>query len=246
MARNRRGRNKGKGIEVDLSGVESKSFKPIPEGKHTVEITDVEVKDGSAAQYLNITFENEKGKKVWHNVTLASHALFTLKALLTAVGYDIPDGKFDIDPDSLVGLECEVEIAHEIYEGKQKANIIEFIDPEDSEGSGSDEDVEALLEDLDKTDLKEIAKELGTKATALKKLKSEDDLIDHILDEYDEEDILDAYDEVIEEEDSDDDEPDYDDMTLKELKAEAKERGLRIKRGMTEDDIIEMLEEDDE
>ena len=35
-------------------------------------------------------------------------------------------------------------------------------------------------------------------------------------------------------------------MSLDELKAECKDRGLKVKKGMDQDDLIEMLEEDDE
>jgi len=242
MARRRRG-SKGNNVSVNLDETEVRSFKPLAEGVHEVEVVKVETKQGPAADYLKVEFETSKGKKLWHNLSLAPNALFSLKAFLLAIGFEIPEGKFDFDPQDFVGEELEVEVAHELYEGEKKAKIIEFIDPDDSEG-GSSEDGEAeeLLEDLDKTDLKELAKELGTKTVTLKKLKSEDDLIDHILDEYEEDDVLDAYDELF----GDDDEPDYEDMSLSELKAEAKSRGLKVKRGMDQDDIIEMLEEDDE
>ena len=35
-------------------------------------------------------------------------------------------------------------------------------------------------------------------------------------------------------------------MSLSELKAECKDRGLKVKKGMSKEDLIEMLEEDDE
>lgn len=56
----------------------------------------------------------------------------------------------------------------------------------------------------------------------------------------------DEEDEDEDEEEEDEEENDYESMTLKELKAEAKDRGLKVKKGMSKDDIIEMLEEDDE
>ena len=69
------------------------------------------------------------------------------------------------------------------------------------------------------------------------------------MDSADEDDILEALGEDSDEEDEDDDDdesPDYSEMSLAELKAECKDRGLKIKKGMDKDDLIEMLEEDDE
>ena len=48
------------------------------------------------------------------------------------------------------------------------------------------------------------------------------------------------------EEDEDEEETDYSEMSLSELKAECKDRGLKVKKGMSKEDLIEMLEEDAE
>lgn len=62
------------------------------------------------------------------------------------------------------------------------------------------------------------------------------------------EQIVKEYREMMEmdEDDSDGDkESDYEELDMRELRALAKERGIKIPRGATEDDIIELLEEDD-
>ena len=100
-------------------------------------------------------------------------------------------------------------------------------------------EVVELLEEMDLEELKELASELGTAKRTLTKLKDEDSVIDHILDEYDEEDILDA----LESEDEDEDEVDYESMTLTELKKEARELGIKVKRGWTKDDILDAIDE---
>ena len=51
---------------------------------------------------------------------------------------------------------------------------------------------------------------------------------------------------VEEPEEDEDEDQDYSEMSLSELKAECKDRGLKVKKGMDKDDLIEMLEEDDE
>jgi len=67
--------------------------------------------------------------------------------------------------------------------------------------------------------------------------ESEDD--DDEDDEEDEE-------EEDEDEDEDEDEVDYDELSLKELKAECKTRGLKVPKRSDKDDLVELLETDDE
>lgn len=246
MAKRNRRSNKSNSIGVDFSEVESR--KTVSEGNHLVVIDSVEQKEGNKAPYLALVFEvsegKDKGSKIFHNCSLAPQALFNLKALLEALGMNIPKKAFDLDLDTLVGLECIAEVSHELYEGKKKAVVTEFLEA-DGDSDDEDEDgseVEELLEDLDEDELIDLAKELGAKAKQLKKLDGEDELIDFIIDNFDEEDI----EEALDEEDDEDDETDYEDMSLKELKAEAKSRGIKVKKSMDEEDIIELLEEDDE
>lgn len=268
----RRGNQNKGGLKLDLSKVETSVT--IPEGNYIVEVEDVEVKvsENSGSNYLSFTFViaegKMKGQKLYHICSLQPQALFNLKGVLVALGFDIPDEEFELDTEALVGLQCGVEVSHEMYEGKKKSRITDFInldeaeadDDEDDEDSDDEEDEddesEVDLEELDKDELKELAKALKISAKKIKKAKTEEDLIELIEEEADEDDIADKYNELFgdDEEDEDDedddedeeDENDYEEMTLKELKAEAKERGLKVKKGMSKDDIIEMLEEDDE
>lgn len=267
-------KNKG-GLKIDLSNVETSVT--IPEGNYIVEVEDVEVKvsENSGSNYLSFTFViaegKMKGQKLYHICSLQPQALFNLKGVLVALGFDIPDEEFELDTEALVGLQCGVEVSHEIYEGKKKSRITDFInldeadsdddededdDSDDDEEDDEDDESEVDLEELDKDELKELAKALKIPAKKIKKAKTEEDLIDLIEEEADEEEIAEQYndlfgdsdedDEEDEDEEEDEEENDYESMTLKELKAEAKDRGLKVKKGMSKDDIIEMLEEDDE
>lgn len=252
-----------KGISVDLSNVES-GRKTVPEGNYNVKLTKSEVQESSSGNsYISMEFTVQdgkcKGSKLFHNCSLQPQALFNLKSVLEALGFEIPGKAFDLDLSEIIGLSCEVEVSHEIYEGKKKARITEFINPDEGgdeqEGDGDDEDLTEVLEDLDESDLKKVAKKLGIKT----KGKDSDDIIDEILEGAEEDDselreILEEMglleseedDEEESEEEEEEEESDYSDMSLKELKAEAQERGLKIKKGMDREDIIEMLEEDDE
>ena len=259
----RRGRE-GNSVNVDLSGVET-SRRAIPEGTYSLVVNQVEQKTSREGNPM-ISFEFEvsegphKGAKLFENCSLQPQALFKLKSVLMALGMEIPNKAFDLNLKDLIGLECEVEVGHETYEGKKRARILEYINPEESGDSKEEEDeeeeeeesedLEDTLSEMDKDELKDLALELDIpkkKVLAAKKVK---DLVALILDEADEDDIREALVESSsdeeEPEEDEDDEVDYSEMSLSELKAECKDRGLKVKKGMDKDDLIELLEEDDE
>lgn len=259
----RRGRG-GSSVNLDLSGVEV-GRRAIPEGTYAVVVNKAELtKSREGNNMIKLEFEvtegPHKGAKLFENCSLQPQALFKLKGVMLALGMDIPDGSFDLDTNDLVGLNCEVEVGHETYEGKKRARILEYINPEeadedeeDSDDSDEEEDdedevdLEEKLGEMSKDELKDLALELDIpkkKVLAAKKVKA---LIDLILDEADEEDLMALLDgENDDGEDEDDEETDYSEMSLSELKAECKDRGLKVKKGMSKEDLIEMLEEDDE
>lgn len=257
----RRGRE-GSSVNVDLSGVET-SRRAIPEGTYSLVVNQVEQKTSREGNPM-IAFEFEvsegphKGAKLFENCSLQPQALFKLKSVLMALGMEIPNKAFDLNLKDLIGLECEVEVGHETYEGKKRARILEYINPEESGDSEEEEDeeegedLEDTLSEMDKDELKDLALELDIpkkKVLAAKKVK---DLVALILDEADEDDLREALgdysreEEPDEDEDDEDDGVDYSEMSLSELKAECKDRGLKVKKGMDKDDLIELLEEDDE
>ena len=252
----RKGRNDS--VNVDLSGVES-SRKTIPEGTYTLTVNAANQKNSSNNNPM-IVFEFEvadgpyKGVPLYENCSLQPQALFKLKSVLEALGFEIPNKAFDLNLRDLIGLTCEVEVGHEVYEGKKRARILEYLTPDlDDEEDEEDDDEDGLedkLSELDFDELKDLAKDLDISASDIKRAKKAEALINLIMDSADEDDILEALGEDSDEEDEDDDDddesPDYSEMSLAELKAECKDRGLKIKKGMDKDDLIEMLEEDDE
>ena len=251
--KSRKGRSSSS-VNVDLSGVEA-SRKAIPEGTYEVvvnEATQKNSRDGNPmiAFEFEVTEGAHKGAKLYENCSLQPQALFKLKSVLLALGMDIPNKAFDLNLRDLVGLTCEVEVGHEVYEGKKRARILQYNDPEESQEEDSDdESVEDKLSELDLDELKDLAKDLDISSSDIKKAKKAKALIDLIMDSADEDDILEALgedSEEEEEEDDDDEDQDYSEMSLSELKAECKNRGLKVKKGMDKEDLIEILEEDDE
>lgn len=247
---------KGRGsssVNVDLSGVEA-SRKAIPEGTYEVVVNEAKTANSREGNPM-IAFEFEvtegahKGAKLYENCSLQPQALFKLKSVLLALGMDIPNKAFDLNLRDLVGLTCEVEVGHEVYEGKKRARILQYNDPEDtSDGEdGEGESVEDKLSELDLDELKDLAKDLDIAASDIKRAKKSKALINLIMDSADEDEILEALgDSDGEDEDDEEEDQDYSEMSLSELKAECKDRGLKVKKGMDKDDLIEMLEEDDE
>lgn len=253
MATNSRKGRSSSFVNVDLSGVEA-SRKAIPEGTYEVVVNGAIQKDSRDGNPM-IAFEFEviegahKGAKLYENCSLQPQALFKLKSVLMALGLNIPNKAFDLNLRDLVGLTCEVEVGHEVYEGKKRARILQYNDPEEIQGNDSEdeESVEDKLQDLDIDELKALAKDLDIAASDIKRAKKVKPLIELIMDSADEDDILEALGEDSDEDDEEDDEDqNYSEMSLSELKAECKDRGLRVKKGMDKDDLIEMLEEDDE
>ena len=256
MATKSRNGRSSSSVNVDLSGVEA-SRKAIPEGTYEVVVNEATQKNSRDGNPM-IAFEFEvaegahKGAKLYENCSLQPQALFKLKSVLLALGMDIPNKAFDLNLRDLVGLTCEVEVGHEGYEGKKRARILQYNGPEETQGDDSDEDDEESVEDklseLDFDELKDLAKDLDIAASDIKKAKKAKALIDLIMDSADEDDILEALGEDSDEEDEEDEDEDqdYSEMSLPELKAECKDRGLKVKKGMDKDDLIEMLEEDDE
>lgn len=253
--KSRKGRSSSS-VNVDLSGVEA-SRKAIPEGTYEVvvnEATQKNSRDGNPmiAFEFEVTEGAHKGAKLYENCSLQPQALFKLKSVLLALGMDIPNKAFDLNLRDLVGLTCEVEVGHEVYEGKKRARILQYNDPEETQdeedGDEEEESVEDKLSELDLDELKDLAKDLDISASDIKKAKKAKALIDLIMDSADEDDILEALggDSDEEDEEDEDEDQDYSEMSLSELKAECKDRGLKVKKGMDKDDLIEMLEEDDE
>lgn len=199
MAKKRR---PSKAVKVDLSGVES-SQKAIPEGEYVVSVNDASIESSSKGNdYIKFEFEviegSHKGAKLYHNCSLLPQSLFNLKNVLEALGFEIPTKAFDLDLSDLLGLECEVEVGHETYEGKKKARILEFINPEDSdveedddEGGDEDEeeDLEAALENLSKKELRALVKEFEVD---IESGSDKEDIIEALLEEVDEEDLEEA------------------------------------------------------
>lgn len=138
MATKRNAAKSKKALSVDFSDTEASGV--VEEGDYLIELDEVEQKtsESSGADYLSLEFKivegDFKGKKLWHNCSLQPQALFNLRGVLEALGFEVPTGVMELDPADLIGSTCGASVTHEVYEGKTKARIAEFFSAEELGG----------------------------------------------------------------------------------------------------------------
>lgn len=120
-------------IKVDMRGVSSRGI--CPEGIHKVRAQKVtrEISEKSAKPYLAWEFRTPNGYILYYNTSLQPQSLFQLKNVLLALGYEVPDAVLKLDLGDLKGREAYVEVKHEVYEGKKRARIVQFLMPDEVE-----------------------------------------------------------------------------------------------------------------
>lgn len=144
-------------IEIDMTGVEA-GGRLCPEGIHRVRVEEVtpEISTSSEKPYLAWKFRTVNGSyRLYHNTSLQPQALFNLKQVLIALGIEVPNSLMKLNLDKLVDKECYVEVEHEVYEGKKRARIIDFLAKDDIEEAEDDEEEEIEWEDEDEEDEEE-------------------------------------------------------------------------------------------
>ena len=131
-------------IEIDMTGVEG-GGRLCPEGIHKVQVEEItpETSASSGKPYLAWKFRTADGSyRLYHNTSLQPQALFNLKQVLIALGVEVPNSVMKLNLDKVVGRKCYVEVEHEIYEGKKKARIIDFLAHDAVEELEDDEEEE--------------------------------------------------------------------------------------------------------
>jgi hypothetical protein len=120
-----------KKLSVDFSNTESSGPREIPEDNYLLVIDNVEEKESSAGNPM-LAFTHKvsegpyKGAKIWDNVSLTPQALWRFRSMLECLGMTA-DKKLDIDLNALKGKTFLAQISHEVYQGKNKPRITEFL-----------------------------------------------------------------------------------------------------------------------
>lgn len=138
------------GYKVDLTGVELKSFDPVPEGRYKAEVSDlvytaeskrsgkpkmqftfnlVGPADAATVEVLNAAGLDVSKRKAFYEISLQEASLWNVKRTLVALG-DRPedlDNEVDIDKEDYVGRECILVMGVEDYQGtlRQRTRRVE-------------------------------------------------------------------------------------------------------------------------
>jgi hypothetical protein len=171
-----------------------------------------------------------------------------------------------LKPTDVVGKICAIKVRPEDYDGETTAKVARLLplddepdddeededDEVDEEDEDEDEDDEVEDDEVDDEEEDEVEEVEDYNDYSIAQLRKEAErrgldtkgnkkAIVARLEEDDETDETDEPDD-----DEEDEEVDYTEFSTKELKEEMRSRGLKVKRGMTDDDMVEALEEDDE
>ena len=176
-------------VKVNMEGVES--FRRCPEGQWLAKLKKIELGEsqGSGDECLKAQFEvidgRAKGDTVFETFSLNEKALWKLKGFLEAIGMK-STGKLNLDLDKLEGKVCIIDVIHDEYQGKKRAKIASYINPEDVEP----EDDEEIIEEDDEEEETPKAKK-STKKKSKKKPEPEPEEEDDEDDEDDWEEVED-------------------------------------------------------
>lgn len=170
--------------KFDFTGVTA--YKRCEEGIHTaqlIQIDDKETQNGDdmlVCQFKVIKGDSE-GAVVYDNLVLTDKALWKFKLVLESLGV-AADGKVVIDLDKLIGKTCDIEVAHEEYNGQLRARILGYskasVATADIEDDDDEEEEEEIVEEKPKKTAKkkeEPKQEKPVKKEAPKKELNEDE-----------------------------------------------------------------------
>jgi hypothetical protein len=73
------------------------------------------------------------GSTVFDRFVLLPQSLWVLRTALDCMGFDTPDGPFDLDVDALVGERCGLEVTNEEYEEKDQPRVTGYLTEEVAE-----------------------------------------------------------------------------------------------------------------
>lgn len=177
--------------KIDFTGVET--YERAPEGTHVAKIATVEETTfQSGSDGFKVAFEITKGAgkgaRVYENYPLVDTALWKLKTLLEAIKIKC-DGRIMLDTDKMVGKLCEIEVAHEEYDGKTRARLVttrKIGSSKTNDDEPEDDDIDDIDEEEDEEVEEKPAKKKPAKKTAKKQSEPEEDDEDEEEDEEEE------------------------------------------------------------
>lgn len=121
-------------MNIDFSNVASRQ--PLDPGKYQLRISEcAEATSSTGNPMLKLTYDviadNEGesvpgNRKLWDNMSLQANALFRLKDLLDACGYDTSGG-LEFETADLIGQEIMAQVTQEEYNGNTQNRVKRII-----------------------------------------------------------------------------------------------------------------------
>lgn len=167
--------------KLDFTGVTA--YKRCEEGIHTAQLIQVDDKetqngDDMLVCQFKVTKGDSEGAIVYDNIVLTDKALWKFKLVLEALGV-AAEGKVVIDLDKLIGKTCDIEVAHEEYNGQTRARILNYTKSasavDDIDDDDEDEEEEVVEEKPKKKASAKKTEEKPAKKEAPKKELNEDE-----------------------------------------------------------------------
>jgi len=139
-------------MRVNLSGVETGKFDPIPAGRYHLKLTDGEWKEvgeqakNAGADMYNAEFTVQdgefQGRKVWTNFLFIDSSVWRIKQFLEATGKFTDDqlaGELDVDFQDLMGSDvvANIKVRPETDQYDASNDIRKFLPADSPVSSGS-------------------------------------------------------------------------------------------------------------
>lgn len=136
----------------------------VPEGAYLMEVVEAEKTESQAGNdtiswKMKVADGPHSNKLLYYNTSLLPQALWNLRGLVEALGYEIEEGDMDLDLSAFVGDQFVGVVAHETYEGKKRPRIVDLF-------HADSEEAKEVLEGTEEEEGKKPAKKPAAKGKA--------------------------------------------------------------------------------
>jgi len=137
----------GEAVVVDLSGVDADAgFEVIPRGIYPVTIAALEFgmsqRSGKPMWTCELEIEDGEyaGRTLYHHISFSEKALPRTKKTISRIAPELLEGPFSpeevADESTLLGRRARARVDIRRYEGENRNNVRELLEPEDGEFVG--------------------------------------------------------------------------------------------------------------
>ncbi len=120
-------------MKINLSEAEQETPATIiTPGDYQVIVTDAEEGESSkGTPCITVTLElldggEFKGRTLRDWLYTTPKAIWRVGELMHALGLEVPQGDFDLNPAQLIGRQAKATVSHEVWEGKVKTRLGDY------------------------------------------------------------------------------------------------------------------------